>query len=115
MMTEQPYSPEELGNILADVDLLWFTYYLKGEPKRYVVAVTSNKERSLELLASQANYYDQFFDTLTLGWRTTPDWAVMIDIGTATDDLNEALELWRKYLQYAVHDSLKGKDIVINY
>lgn len=105
--------PSELGDILSQVDLTGFTHYLRWSEKRYVVAFTSNKERTPEILVAQVNYYSQFYETCTIGWRTDKYGEVMIDPGTATDDLEEALALAVRYHQQAIFDSSNGCDITV--
>lgn len=104
-------TPQELGNLLVELDLSGFTFYLKWYPKRYVVWFTSNKERTLELIAWQLTYYGNLYDTLTIGWRTDKHGEVMIDPGTATDNLERALALWKRFNQQCIWDSHKVKEI----
>jgi hypothetical protein len=62
-------------------------------------------------LACQARFYWAVFDNLTIGWRTTPQGQIMIDIGTSTDDLHEALALKRHHHQQAVRDRVLEVEI----
>ena len=81
---------DKISSILMKVDPSGFTELLQGERlKRYVVAFTNNVECTTDLLACQARFYWAVFTNLTIGWRTTPQGQIMIDIGTSTDNLHE--------------------------
>lgn len=97
----------EIGAILKRVNLNWFTELLYGERVcRYVVGLTNNTERSIELLEEQIEGFQVFFDNLTIGWRCDPKGKLFIDIGTSTDSLEEARRLQKHYNQQAIRDSL---------
>lgn len=103
---------DKILSILASADHSGFTELLQGDRlKRYVVAFTNNTEYALDLLACQARFYWAVFNNLTIGWRTTPQGQIMIDIGTSTDDLHEALELRRLHHQQAVRDRVLEVEI----
>ncbi len=96
---------EKLGEILARVDLSGFTYCIHWGLKRYVVAFTDNKQWSLQLLTDQANHFAQHFDRINIGWRTSPTWTVLVDVGTSFDSFEEAMHIARMYSQDAIRDS----------
>lgn len=103
---------EKISSILMKVEPSGFTELLQGDRlKRYVVAFTNNIECTTYLLACQARFYWAVFNNLTIGWRTTPQGQIMIDIGTSTDDLREALELKRLYAQQAIRDTVLEEEI----
>lgn len=59
---------EKIAAVLENVNLDGFTELLSGTSiRRYVVAFTHNKERSLELLKAQSEYYSKSFDNITIG------------------------------------------------
>ncbi len=96
---------EKISSILATVDHSGFTELLQGDRlKRYVVAFTNNTDYAVDQLVCQARFFWAVFDNLTIGWRTTPQGQIMIDIGTSTDDLQEALELKMLFNQQAIYD-----------
>lgn len=103
---------DKILSILASADHSGFTELLHGDSlNRYVVAFTNNTEYALDLLACQARFFWAVFTNLTIGWRTTPQGQIMIDIGTSTDNLQEALELKRLHNQQAVWDTVLKIDI----
>lgn len=59
---------ENIAAILEKVDLTGFTELLSGERLcRFVVAFTHNKERSLELLKGQFEFYHLSYENITIG------------------------------------------------
>lgn len=110
------FTPRELKEALLRVqDWSWFTEYLCWERRRYVVGFTNNEERSIDLLTAQANFYVTDYAILTVGWWTNKHWAVLIDIGTAVDEYDDAIELWKRYHQVCIYDSLEDCTIDIEY
>lgn len=104
---------ERIESILAVADLSGFTKLLSGWPlKRYVVAFTHNVNVSSELLTYQYWYYVQFYDPITLWWRVNSQANESeIDIGTSTDNLNEAKALQKQYSQKCIRDSREKIEI----
>lgn len=105
------FSPEELAAILELQDLSGFTEFLIGPKRRYVVACTHNVVWSHALLSEQIWLYAQVYETITIWWRTDKDENVIVDIGTATDDLHEAIRLRDKYNQKAIYDYQLGEEL----
>lgn len=102
----------ELGAILSRTDLTWFTELVHWDRLcRYVVGLTNNTERSLQLLQNQIESFQSSFDNLTFGWRTDPQGVVFIDVGTSTDSLTEARQLQSRYDQQAIWDIQNQEEI----
>lgn len=101
-----------IEEVLASADLSWFTVMLKGEQLRYVVGLTNNKERSVNLLVEQYYFYAQVYDSVSIGWRTDHHTGeVYIDIGTTTDDRLQAHLLKKLHNQQCFRDMEKSEDI----
>ena len=102
----------EIAAILEKTDLSWFTVLLNGDSiARYVVAFTNNTERSVELLEAQVRFYKQSYENITLGWRTSEQGDVFIDVWTSTDSLAHARSLQKRYNQQAIRDNVTGREI----
>lgn len=101
----------ELKNLLSNVTIQGFTHYLKGEPQRFVIALTDNATFTFDWLQEQIEYYGSYWDTLTVGWRRSPTWDIYIDIGTATDDRATAKQLGLRYRQAEIRDSILEESI----
>lgn len=105
---------EKLESILSVEDLTGFTYPLRGDVWRYVVGLTNNTSRTLDLLLSQAIVLWLIFNSLTIGGRTNHDTGeVFIDVGTSTDKIDYAISLGLKYRQLYIRDSLKMVEIPV--
>lgn len=104
---------EKIVRILETADLSGFTELLQWDSiKRYVVALTDNLYRTPALLAAQAEFYGKFFNNLTIWWRFDPERkAVLVDIGTSTDCLEEARRLKRLYNQRSFRDTVEKRNI----
>ena len=106
------YWKAELVDVLAHADLTGFTYYLYWEEKRYVVRLTYNMRRSYDLLIAQIKLFKWDFKVLTLGGRQDPsNGNLIVDIGTASDDLEYALRLCKLFDQKCIYDSHRGVDV----
>lgn len=103
---------KRIASILENANTTGFTELLKGDRiKRHVVAFTDNGEWSIELLAAQASFFWMAYENLTIGWRTYPNWRVVIDIWTSTDILSDALRLKQQHAQYAIWDTVEERSI----
>ena len=102
----------KLKGILANADLSWFTYPVLGDSlRRYVVAFTDNQVWSVELLVAQAVLDAWRFWQVTIGWRISPEERIVIDIGTSTDDLAQAIRLGKAYDQKAIREREEKQEI----
>lgn len=103
---------EHITKILETVDLTWFTALLTwDEVKRYVVWLTDNHTRSLELLEEQFERFSKEYKNLTIGGRTNQNGEVIVDIWTSTDSMYTAIKLWIKYNQDAIRDDLEKREV----
>lgn len=111
------FSPEELARIAAERSHEeGFTELLSGKLYRHAVWLTHNTQRNFELIAKLAEFfYFDYAHSLTFWKRTNPSnrKEVCFDIGTTSDDLHEALSIWRLYRQQYIYDSLTGLDIPV--
>lgn len=105
---------ERITSTLSEAKLDGFTQllYWKGL-HRYIVGMTNNHTRTIDLLYAQAMNAVKLHHHATLGCRKTPGWTRMIDIGTSTDDLSEAMWLWQVYNQQAIWDFDENKEIKV--
>ena len=103
---------EGIEFILTNADHSWFTEELCGGGlKRFVVAVTDNQSWTVPLLIEQAKRTMILFWQATIGWWTSPEGTVVVDIGISTDDLAAAKWIGKAYNQKAVRDSIEKKEI----
>ena len=110
------FTKKELEAILSQVDLTWFTHCVKGTLKRYVVGLTNNTERSVDVLMGQIMYYGSMNENLTIGWRLDDRTnQVYIDVGVCTDDLSEAILLCYEFHQKCLWDVQNKCEIRASY
>ncbi len=113
MSTDERALREAIESILNNADLSWFTSLLSGEQWRYVVGLTHNLSWSIDLLVAQARFASVIFESITIGWRTSPTGAVLIDVGTMVNDLKQALSIGRTYRQQCIRDTVEEKEIAV--
>ena len=91
----------------------WFTIWVIGEPKRYIVWLTNNDGNvKMDTLASQAIEYSEIFKNITVWWRTDKDTnEFYFDIGTSTDNIKNAMALWLWFSQLAIRDNQEMVEI----
>ena len=97
---------------LEKSDLTWFTTLLQwDEIHRYVVWLTDNHTRSIELLTAQFKKFSKIYKNITIGGRTNQAGDVIVDIWTSTDSLYTAFKLWIKYNQDAIRDNVENREV----
>ena len=104
-----------------------FTMYLVWWPARYIVWLTNNKVNGAStrieasygikpLLIEQALEIANYLPVVTIWGREDKDTSVKyLDIWTATDSLDRALQVWKSYKQYAIRDSVDNIEIKTGY
>lgn len=106
-------------NALTAKEKQWgFTKVLKGKLNRYVIGLTNNVIESWEVseamqkrIAIQAQIIASSFNNVTIWGWTSKAWDFYLDIGTSSDNLEEALKLWREKKQIAIFDLKTMKEI----
>lgn len=99
----------------ANNELSWFTklVYWYGI-KRYVVGVTNNNDGfTIEKLTSQAQSVKEYYDNVTVWWRTSEDGELFIDIWFSTNELVYALQTARRLDQQAIWDTRTQEEIKV--
>lgn len=110
---------KKLTEILNSNNLNGFSFAVKWELKRYIVANTHNDFVELDLvnktkLVKQVNDNFYVFDNVTVGgWRDSKTGILYIDAGMSTDDLDYAVNVGKYNKQIAIWDNLENKEIIL--
>jgi len=102
-----------IWEILKTADKWGFTIPLKGDLKRYVVALTHNKSANIRDLKWQAKWFNSLDNINIGGWVDTKTNIEYIDISTSLDSLTGALALGRLFNQIAIFDLKTFEEIRI--
>ena len=100
----------------------WFTSYLSGTKWRYIVWLTNNTTKASTRLEASQNLQEttreqvkslsKKFKSITIGWWMDSETGTKyLDIGTAIDNLDEAIMTAIQYGQLAIWDSVEYKEI----
>jgi hypothetical protein len=82
----------------------WFTTPVKGELKRYIVALTDNVNPTIQTLEKQIESFS-WLDNINLwGWVNTKDNIKYIDISTSFKNESDAILFWKVFNQKAIFD-----------
>lgn len=102
-----------ISQVLASFQKEGFTTKIKGKHlRRFVVGLTMNSNPNIFTLVNQTNRFGKLFDNITVGgWLDTETNIRYIDIGTTTNDIDQAKKLGKQYGQIAIWDNLEKKEI----
>lgn len=104
---------KKIKRILLKANLEGFTTALKWKQKRYIVAFTNNIwKANINLLAQQVIKYWSYYN-LNIWWWKASNGDIFIDVSTSFNDINEALELAKKYNQQAIFDTKELKEVFV--
>lgn len=95
---------KNIKQIIDNGDVNWFTTPVKGELKRYVIALTHNNTLSIEDIESQIKSFHTLDNINIWGWTDQETNIKYIDVSTSTNDLGEAKLLWKIFNQIAIFD-----------
>ena len=105
---------KDIKKVLQKVDTSkGFTIALKWETKRYVVALTHNKNVKSKTLYKQAKTNELLENVNIWGREDNETNIKYIDISTSTNDLSFAQQLWKLYKQIAIWDNGNMQEIIL--